>query len=80
MWLIKSKHEEHYQNDRGETAVIECFPDDTVVLTIRDSELQQFFQKTYTSRKGARIALGRFGKWDYVITVDTVKKSPRPIR
>ncbi len=75
MWLIKTKVEEHYQNDRGDTAVIAMFPDDSVVLTIRDGDFQQIYQKAFNTRKGARIALGRFGKWEYVITVDTIKKS-----
>ena len=43
MWLIKTKVEEHYQNDRGDTAVIAMFPDDSVVLTIRDGDFHVVF-------------------------------------
>ena len=74
MWLIRSKITERYKNVRGDFATIELFPDDSVILTIRDGDGKQLFQKEYDSRKGARIALGRFGKWEYIITVDTIKK------
>lgn len=75
MWLIKSKVEEHYQNERGDLALITMYPDRSVVLTIRNGDnLEEVFRKAYNTRKGARIALGRFGKWKYVITVDTIKK------
>lgn len=75
MYLIKSKHEEHYKSERGDFATIVVFPDDRVVLTIRDGDCNQLLQKEYTSRKGARIALGKLGKWECVISVNTIKKS-----
>lgn len=75
MWIRKTKIEEHYRNANNDMAVIEMFPDDSVVLTIRDSNFQQTFQKTYSSRKGARVALGRFGKWKFVIATEHLKTS-----
>ena len=77
MYLIKTKIEEHYKSAGGDFAVIEMFPDDKVVLTIRNHDCQPYFQKEYKNRKGARIALGKFGKWEYVITVDTIKKNAK---
>lgn len=75
MWIIKKNHSEYYDNDRDECAVITCFPDDHATLTIRkDKNGELVFKKDYASRKGARIALGRFGKWRYMTSADTFCK------
>ena len=75
MWIRKVEIKEHYKSADGDRATLTQTPDGTATLTIRDADGQIIVCRKYASRKGAAVALGRRGKWEFVFMTESFRKA-----